>query len=172
MTDGKNGLDTTEDIPMQNEKAPVRIFFSLVYLRKRNNVTQTELAEKLGISRSLLALIETGRRKPNPQLLHKIAEIFDCDIAALDIEPATVEMAKQMIAEDVASLYNGDGQLCLSKEDRSFLLQVIRTLTPQLLLEEKVTTQTDESGNRIKERAIRKLAQYQSARKESMMSKL
>ena len=151
----------------EKDKPPVKIFFSLVYLRKCNNVTQTELAEKLGISRSLLALIETGRRKPNPKLLHKIADIFDCDVDTLDIDPWTVEMAKQMLAEDVTYLYE-NGQFPLSKEDRSFLLQVIKTLTPQLLVEEKVTTQTDEAGNRIKERAIRKLAQYQSARKESI----
>ena len=59
---------------MGNEKAPVRIFFSIVYLRKCNNVTQAQLAEKLEITQSQLALIESGRRKPNPKLLHKIAD--------------------------------------------------------------------------------------------------
>ena len=156
--------DLAVPIP-EKEKAPVRIFFSLVYLRKCNNVTQTELAEKLGITRSQLALIETGRRQANPQLLHKIAKIFDCDTATLEIEPWTVEMAKQMIAEDVAFLHE-NSQLPLEKEERSYLLQVVRTLTPQVLMEETVTTQTDEAGNRIKERAIRKLAQYQNARKQ------
>ena len=142
------------------KKPPVKIFFSLVYLRKRQNLTQKQLAEKLGIDATQLSHIESGRRTPNPQLLQKIAEALNCKVDTLDIEPWTVEMAKQLIAEDVASIYHGNGELCLSKEDRSFLLQVVRTLTPQLLVEEKVTTQTDEAGNRVLERAVRKLAQY------------
>ena len=65
-----------------------------------------------------------------------------------------------MIAEDIASLYYGHGELCHSKDDRQFLLQVVRTLTPQVLVEEKVTTTTDDQGNRMRGKVERKLAQH------------
>ena len=139
--------------------AHVKIFFSLVYLRKQHNMTQSELAEKLGIEQSYLSLIENGKRKPHPELLQKIAAEFDMGIEELDIEPWTVEMAKQMLAEDVASMYYGKGELSRSKDDRQFLLQVVRTLTPQVLVEEKTTVSTDEDGKKIRERVERKLAQ-------------
>ena len=137
--------------------AQVKIFFSLVFMRKQHNMTQSELAEKLGVEQSYLSLIENGKRKPNPELLHKIAEVFDKTVEELDIEPWTVEMAKQMLAEDVASMYFGKGELSRSKDDRQFLLQVVRTLTPQVLVEEKVTTSTDEDGKKILERVEQKL---------------
>ena len=151
-----------EIVPVSNQAptSPIRVFFSLVYLRKRHNMTQTELAEKLDLTQSGLSHIESGRRQPNPELLRKIGEVFDCDVDSLEIEPWTVEMAKQMIAEDIASLYYGHGELCHSKDDRQFLLQVVRTLTPQVLVEEKVTTTTDDQGNRMREKVERKLAQH------------
>ena len=139
--------------------AQVKVFFSLVYLRKQHNMTQSELAEKLGIEQSYLSLIENGKRKPHAELLQKIATEFDKTVEELDIEPWTVEMAKQMLAEDVASMYYGNGELSRSKDDRQFLLQVVRTLTPQVLVEEKTTVSTDEDGKKIRERVERKLAQ-------------
>ena len=77
-----------------------------------------------------------------------------------DIEPWTVEMAKQMLAEDVASMYYGDGELSRTKDDRLFLLRIVQTLTPQILIEEKVTTHEDEDGRKIREKVERKLAQH------------
>ena len=139
--------------------AQVKIFFSVRYLRQVNNVTQAELAEAVGVDRAYLSLIENGKRKANPELLHKIADYFELTVEEMEIEPWTVEMAKQMLAEDVASMYYGDGELSRSKDDRQFLLQVVRTLTPQVLVEEKTTVSTDEDGKKIRERVERKLAQ-------------
>lgn len=46
-------------------------------------ITQKDLAEKLGISRSYLGDIESGRTTPNEILLGKIADVFDTDIYEL-----------------------------------------------------------------------------------------
>ena len=153
--------NTTDIVPVDNKAplSPTRIFFSLVYLRKRRKLTQQEVADDLEMNVGQYGHIESGRRKPNPEILRKIAKYFDTEIDTLEVEPWTVEMAKQMLAEDVASMYYGDGELCHSKEDRQFLLQVVRTLTPQVLVEETHTTTTDEKGNRVREKVQRKLAQ-------------
>ncbi len=49
-------------------------------LRRRNNMTQARLAERLGISASYLNLIEHGRRPLTAPLLIKVAGIFDVDL--------------------------------------------------------------------------------------------
>lgn len=45
-------------------------------LRKKNNLTQEELADKLFISRTLVVKWETGKRYPSRDALTKLAEIF------------------------------------------------------------------------------------------------
>lgn len=49
----------------------------LTALRKQRNMTQQEVANKLGISRSFYGFIETGLRNPTYGLAKKIAEIFE-----------------------------------------------------------------------------------------------
>uniref|UniRef100_UPI00355C9ED4 DBP48 n=1 Tax=synthetic construct TaxID=32630 RepID=UPI00355C9ED4 len=44
--------------------------------RKELGLTQRELAEKLGVSRSTVSDIENGRRLPSEELLKKIKEIL------------------------------------------------------------------------------------------------
>lgn len=48
--------------------------------RKLNNVTQQELANKLGISRSTLSYYENGEVEPNIYTLLKLSEIMNCSI--------------------------------------------------------------------------------------------
>ena len=148
-------------IPVSNQ-APlekVKLFFSLIDLRKRHDVTQQTLADVLEIDRSYLSLIETGRRQANPELLHKIADYFQVTVEELVIDAPTAEMAVHLIGEDVYDLYHG-GKGKLTKEVRHYLLQVIRTLKPVVLAEETIVTKIDEEGNRVKESTMTKLAQY------------
>lgn len=49
----------------------------LVELREKNNVSQAELAEHLGVTRQSLSLYETGERTINIDLLEKIARYFN-----------------------------------------------------------------------------------------------
>jgi len=55
-------------------------------LRRQRNMSQVQLAERLGISPSYLNLIEHNRRAMPAPLLIKIAEIFDLDLKALSTE--------------------------------------------------------------------------------------
>lgn len=52
----------------------------LKYLRKRDNLTQEELAQKLGISAAAIGLYEQKRRSPDNELLQKIAKLFRVSI--------------------------------------------------------------------------------------------
>lgn len=48
-------------------------------LRKSNSLSQTELASTLGISKSAVSMYEQGRRKPDFEVLGKIADLFHVD---------------------------------------------------------------------------------------------
>lgn len=50
---------------------------ALKYLRTRQNLTQLELAEKLGMSKSIISMYENGNRKPDFETLEKIADFFN-----------------------------------------------------------------------------------------------
>lgn len=43
-------------------------------VRQSKDITQEELAEKIGTSQTWIAYIETGRNKPNLEMLEKIAK--------------------------------------------------------------------------------------------------
>ncbi|BDG05372.1 helix-turn-helix domain-containing protein [Anaeromyxobacter oryzae] len=55
-------------------------------LRRQRNLTQAQLAERLGISASYLNLIEHNRRSLSAPLLIKLADLFDLDLKALSSE--------------------------------------------------------------------------------------
>ncbi len=49
-------------------------------LRRENNWTQLDLAEKLNCAISSVAMYENDTRKPSLDVLVKLSEIFDCSI--------------------------------------------------------------------------------------------
>ncbi len=49
-------------------------------LRSSSGLTQAEMAERLGISRSTIGMYETGAREPDFETLEKIADFFNVDI--------------------------------------------------------------------------------------------
>jgi putative transcriptional regulator len=53
----------------------------LMELRKNNNLTQREVAQKAGISRSYYAEIELGVKNPGGRTAKKIADVFKIDMA-------------------------------------------------------------------------------------------
>ena len=49
----------------------------LKILRKKYGLTQQELAEKLAVSKGIVAMWETGRRKPGYKNINRLSEMFD-----------------------------------------------------------------------------------------------
>ena len=52
-------------------------------LRKQARMSQPELAEKLGISRSAVSIYECGSREPNFAMLEAISDLFNVDMNTL-----------------------------------------------------------------------------------------
>src|SRR5215475_3287082 len=75
MTKAHSGT-TMERVTEQRLGAKVRS------LRRRENMTQVQLATQLGISASYLNLIEANRRPLPANLLIKLAQLFGVDVAA------------------------------------------------------------------------------------------
>ena len=52
-------------------------------LRRALDITQRELAEKLGVERSTVAKWEEGKSKPRAEMLAKIAQVLNCSVDEL-----------------------------------------------------------------------------------------
>ena len=66
-------------------------------LRTQKNMTQDELAEKLFVTRQTVSTYETGRSRPDVEMLAKIAEVLGTDVNTLIYGPSP--------APDKAPLY-------------------------------------------------------------------
>ena len=52
----------------------------LKYLRMRENLSQAELADKLGTAKSTISMYEVGQRSPDIETLELIADFFNVDM--------------------------------------------------------------------------------------------
>ena len=57
--------------------------YTLKELREKNKLTQKEVAEKLGINKNYLSMMENGKRNPSDKMKDELAEIYKC--SAVDI---------------------------------------------------------------------------------------
>jgi len=49
-------------------------------LRARHNLTQAQLAEKVGVRRETIVFLEKGKYNPSLKLAYLIAQVLDADI--------------------------------------------------------------------------------------------
>lgn len=70
---------------------------NLKFLRKQQGLTQEQLAERLGIKRSLLGAYEEGRAEPNLNSLLLVSKIFEVPVEALIQEKIAEENNLQKI---------------------------------------------------------------------------
>ena len=49
-------------------------------IRKARNLTMLELGKKVGLTESAIGMYETGKRKPNYEMLLKLSEALDCSV--------------------------------------------------------------------------------------------
>lgn len=56
---------------------------NLKFFRKRADLTQQELADKIGSSRSCIGMYERGLRRPDFETLEALADIFNVNMSTL-----------------------------------------------------------------------------------------
>ena len=55
----------------------------LVLLRKQDGLTQEEVAQRLGMSRSALSMYETGKREPDFETMEMLADFYNVNMDTL-----------------------------------------------------------------------------------------
>lgn len=55
-------------------------YTALRTIRKRNRITLTDMAKKVGISKGYLSLIENNRKSPNIEVIENICKELDCEL--------------------------------------------------------------------------------------------
>ncbi|MBD1371950.1 helix-turn-helix transcriptional regulator [Hazenella sp. IB182357] len=117
-------------------------------LRLKLDLSQSELASRLNIAKSTLAMYETGKREPNFETVRRIADFFDVSLDYLlgqsdyqtpmnkisqskiddsnkevpELSTLDLEKATEMIEKGMAHFRGRD----LTEGDREFLAQMIR----------------------------------------------
>ena len=69
-------------LDLKNE-SEVRKMKSLREHRLKANLTQAQVAEKLGVQPSTVTMWETGKREPNINMLRRLSELFGCSVDGL-----------------------------------------------------------------------------------------
>lgn len=83
----------------------------LKYFRMREGLSQSELAEKLGVSASRISMYEVGKREPDFETEEKIADFFNTDLNTLrgrDIESEERYYLNDETAQTAQEIFEND----------------------------------------------------------------
>ena len=98
----------------------------LTQLRRRYSISQTELANAVGVSRKSIQYYESGERYPRSGVLVKLAEYFNVTVDHLTADGDAVTRSgystDALIGEVTALFAGGD----LSEEDKDMVMRVIQ----------------------------------------------
>lgn len=95
----------------------------IAVLREKRGLSQAQLANKLHISQGSLGMYETGKRKPNIEMLNTLADFFNVSVDyLLDRESKTVKTAD---IEDNSVIFTYEGRQ-IPKEDLEFMRRLMR----------------------------------------------
>ncbi len=57
--------------------------YTMQELRIKNNLTQEQIAQKVGISKDYVSLIERGKRSPSDKIKNKFAKIYNVPVVQI-----------------------------------------------------------------------------------------
>ena len=99
-------------------------------LRKDNNMTQKELADKLDIARTTLANYEQGTRFPDKETLLSIADFFDVSLDYL-VGRSPADKIKKALSEDEELLEFWEE--LKDREDLQLMFKQTKDLSPDTI---------------------------------------
>lgn len=89
----------------------------LLIIRKQNKLSQQQLADVLGVSRSTYCSYETGRRKPDIDVLEKLSKIYKLNIDTI---------VGNKVDDDDKTGFLNDGENYENQPDTYYLSQLSR----------------------------------------------
>lgn len=93
-------------------------------LRKHRGLSQYQLAKLLNIATSTLGMYETGKRKPNVEMLEQIAEFFNVSTDYLLGRAAPDEDRKPLTKNQKLIAYSIDPDI--SDEERQAIIEMVQ----------------------------------------------
>lgn len=101
----------------------------LQLLRKSNNYTQDDLAEKLGISRQAVSKWETGMTIPDLEVLLKISKLYDITIN--DILEPKIQPQRITDFEQISTISEKELKEVLEQFDTNLLVTALMGASPE-----------------------------------------
>ncbi len=101
----------------------------LQLLRKSNNYTQDDLAEKLGISRQAVSKWETGMTIPDLEVLLKISKLYDITIN--DILEPKIQPQRITDFEQISTISEKELKEVLEQFDTNSLVIALMAASPE-----------------------------------------
>lgn len=65
--------------------------YTLKELREKNNLTQKEVSEKLGVNKNYISMIENGSRNPSDKMKNELAKIYKCSVVDIFLSIQTTK---------------------------------------------------------------------------------
>ena len=100
----------------------------VITFRKEKGLTQEQLAEKIGVSRAVLGVVESGLRAPSKEMAKKLSVFFNVPLETFlmeDIQQApkqSVSMDKILMIADVVKEYFDKNGYDMTPEQRVALV--------------------------------------------------
>lgn len=118
--------------------------FQIIFrkLRTSSRLTQNEMAEKLGISRSTIGMYETGAREPDFETLEKIADYFNVDTDFLLGRTEQTTMLPETIGSYSKTRELTEIYLQLSNNNQERVLTYSKSLLSTQQLDDELATAT------------------------------
>lgn len=72
----------------------------LIFYRKRDNLSQRELADKIGVSPSTIGMYESGKRFPTHEIEEALADVFNVSLNNLRGIDDEVDLSQHLALDD------------------------------------------------------------------------
>lgn len=101
--------------------------------RQQNNLSQQELAARLGTTKQVISNYETGKRSPKISVVAEYAKKLDIPLSSLlgeDYSVRTVNLFEGIMGPDFSASLSSSANFDLSDEDAEFI-RLFRAASPE-----------------------------------------